>query len=363
MLNTLYYGNTLRDWIISLIIFILALLINKFVAFLHRNVFRKMAAKSKTFLDDILFISLEKPVLFGIMLFAIWISLNRLELGDKFHEMLKNTYEILIVLNVTWFFSRLFTGLLEESLAKKRDDSEKKRFKIDRRLYPIIKRGIIITVWFTGIIIALHRIGITVTTLMGTLGIGGIAFALAAQDTIKNVFGGVTIFADKTFQIGDIIRFDNMEGIVMDIGLRTTRIQTYDKQMVFIPNYKLTDSLVTNISSEPGRRIVMQIGLTYDTSPEKMQEAIAILSAIPKKLSYVNNEDVSIAFTDFADSALIIRFAYFIRKEGNLFETRSKVNFEILNSFNQAGLNFAFPSRTIYLENNTTNAGRENFSN
>ncbi len=363
MLDTLYYGNSLRDWGISLIIIISAILINKLISILYYKVFRKIAARSKTNLDDILFTSLEKPVFFGIILFAIWISLNRLDLGTEFHEMLKNTYEILIVLNATWFIARLFTGILEEYVAKKSKDSDKKQLNIDSKFYPIIKRGILITVWIIGFIIALYRIGITITTLMGTLGIGGIAFALAAQDTIKNIFGGVTIFTDKTFQIGDIINFDNMEGTVMDIGLRTTRVQTYDKQMVFIPNYKLTDSLVTNISSEPGRRIVMQIGLTYDTTPEKMREAMTILQKISQKVPHINKKEVSIAFADFADSALIIRFAYFILKDGDLFETRSRVNFEILSSFNQAGLNFAFPSRTIYIENNTTNATIETFSN
>ena len=353
MLDKLYYGNSVQDWGISLLIIIGAILINKLIALIIKKIIRKVTAKSRTRLDDILITAFEKPVYMGIILFAIWISLDRLTLSETFHETLKNIYEILITLNVTWFFARLFTGLLENNLAGKDDEQQKSPFNIDRKLFPIIKRGILILVWVIGGVIALHNIGVTVTTLIGTLGIGGIAFALAAQDTIKNIFGGITIFTDRTFQIGDVISFDVMEGTVVDIGLRSTRLETYDKRIVIIPNYKLIDALITNISSEPARRIVMEIGLTYDTTPEKMQEAVKILRKIPHKVADVEENDLNVAFANFADSSLVIRFVYFIRKGGDIFGTRSAVNFEILRSFNKAGLNFAFPSRTIYIENHT----------
>jgi MscS family membrane protein len=242
-------------------------------------------------------------------------------------------------------------------MAEKDDKMGKGRFGIDARLLPLVKRGVLVIVWFVGIVTAFHNIGITITTLLGTLGIGGIAFALAAQDTIKNIFGGITIFTDHTFRIGDVINFNSTEGTVADIGLRSTRILTYDKRLVTIPNYKLTDALVTNISSEPGRRIVMDIGLTYDTSPAGMEEAIQILKAMPGKVSGVRERDITVVFYEFGDSALIIRFIYFIRKSADILETRSKVNFEILNTFSQAGLNFAYPTQTVYFGNSPENPG------
>ncbi|SCQ24332.1 Low conductance mechanosensitive channel YnaI [Tannerella forsythia] len=353
MLDTLYYGNSVQDWGISLLVIIGALLTNKLISMIIKKIIRKVTAKSRTRLDDILVTAFEKPVYMGIILFAIWISLDRLTLGDTFHKTLKNVYEVLITLNVTWFFARLFTGLLEENLGDKKNDGRKSPFNIDRKLLPVIKRGVLIFVWFIGGMIGLHNIGVTVTTLIGTLGIGGIAFALAAQDTIKNIFGGITIFTDKTFQIGDVISFDQMEGTVVDIGLRSTRLETYDKRIVIIPNYKLIDALITNISSEPARRIVMEIGLTYDTTPEKMQKAVKILRKIPHKVPDVEENGLNVAFANFADSSLVIRFVYFIRKGADIFGTRSTVNFEILRSFNEEGLNFAFPSRTLYIENHT----------
>ncbi|MDR1223560.1 MAG: mechanosensitive ion channel family protein [Tannerella sp.] len=348
MLDQVYGGNSVQDWGISILIIICALLINKLISILNRKIIRKITAKSSLRLDDIFFRTLEKPVLSGIMLLAIWIALGRLDLGTKGDDIIRKSYDILVVLNITWFFARLATALIEEAFANR--NSREGRFKVDTRLLPLVKRGVLIFVWFTGIIAALHNIGITLTALLGTLGIGGIAFALAAQDTIKNMFGGVTIFTDNTFHIGDTIKFDSTEGTVVDIGLRSTRVCTYDQRLVTIPNYKLTDAVITNISSEPARRIVMELGLTYDTTPEKMREAMTILKDMPNRIPGVRDKDVAVVFTDFADSALVITYTYFIRKSANINDTRSDVNFKILHSFTQAGLNFAFPSRTVYFD-------------
>lgn len=127
----------------------------------------------------------------------------------------------------------------------------------------------LVVVWIIGLVMALSNVGVNISALLGTLGIGGIAFALAAQDTVKNVFGAFTLLTDKPFNIGDTIRFDNFEGTVVDIGIRSTRIMNYDKRIITFPNYKITDSSIINISSEPMRRVVLNLGLTYDTTAKK----------------------------------------------------------------------------------------------
>lgn len=353
MLDQIYYGNSVKDWGISLLIIIGALIINKLISLFYKKVINKFTDKSANQYDNIFFNALEKPVLLGIMLLAIWIAANRLDLGAKLHDIIAKSYQVLVVLNVTWFFARIVTSFIEYRVAENAKNPQKGKLYFDSKLIPLIKRSLLILIWVIGIVMALNNVGIKVTTLLGTLGIGGIAFALAAQDTIKNMFGGVMIFTDQTFRIGDVIKFDSTEGTVVDIGLRSTRIRAYDKRLVTIPNYKIMDALIINVSSEPARRNVIKLGLTYDTTPEKMQEAITILKNIPDKISDVRHRDLIVLFTEFADSALIITFTYYIRKSANIGETNSTVNFEILRAFTQAGLNFAFPSKTIYIENGT----------
>ena len=349
MWDKLYYGNSLRDWGISLLIIVGALIINKLISIINRRVVRRIAERRRTRIDDLLSDALEPPILLGVILFAVWISLGRLDLGAKFHHFLRNAYEVLVTLNVTWLFARVIARLIE-SLLTSRDGSATTRLNINTHLIPLIKRGVLIIVWAIGIVMALHNIGVTVTTLMGTLGIGGMAFALASQDTIKNIFGGVTIFTDQTFQIGDIIRIGDTEGTVVDVGLRSTRLRTYDGQLVILPNSQLIDAVVTNISSEPGRRIVIDLGLTYDTSPEKMRQAMVILSSMDDRVRGVEPGSIIAAFVAFADSSLTIRLIYFIRKSADILGTQTEVNFDILSQFNAAGLNFAFPTRTIYID-------------
>ena len=349
MWNQIYYGNSLKDWGISLLIITGAFLVNKLILFL----LRPKTNKSVKNWDELLITALEKPVVFGIMLLAIWIATGRLQLTEQVGDIIKKSYDALVVINFTWFFARLASLFIEEENqdADKKQKPGRKRLKFDAKLYPIIHRTVLIIIWMIGIVMALHNVGIQITTLLSTLGIGGIAFALAAQDTIKNVFGGITILTDKPFRIGDTVKLDSVEGTVVDIGLRSTRILNYDKQVVTLPNFKVMDSFITNISAEHGRRVVMELGLSYHTSLEKMEEAMQILNDMPHRIEEIKSKDVVVSFTKFEDSALVITFIYFIHKSAHIYQTRSKVNMEILRAFNQAELQFAFPSRTVYVAN------------
>ena len=169
---------------------------------------------------------------------------------------------------------------------------------------------------------------------------------------MKNIFGAFTIFTDKPFNIGDTIRVDSFEGTVIDVGARSTKIMDYDKRIITFPNYKITDANIINISSEPKRRVVLNLGLTYDTTPEKMKEALDILKAIPERVENVssNPSDTTAVFTNYADSALVIMYIYFIEKQGDILGVTSNMNMEILSSFNKAGLEFAFPTQTVYIQ-------------
>lgn len=279
------------------------------------------------------------------MLLGIWIAIHRLVYPDNFVKTIDNAYRILIVLDITWVFARLIGGLLEIYLRKESTGQTHK-------MMPIIKRTALVLVWIIGIVMALSNIGVNISALLGTLGIGGIAFALAAQDTVKNIFGAFTIFTDKPFNIGDTIRVDSFEGTVIDVGARSTKIMDYDKRIITFPNYKITDANIINISSEPKRRVVLNLGLTYDTTPEKMKEALDILKAIPGRVENVssNPSDTTAVFTNYADSALVIMYIYFIEKQGDILGVTSNMNMEILSSFNKAGLEFAFPTQTIYIQ-------------
>jgi MscS family membrane protein len=349
MLEQTFYRNTLHDWLISLIIIVAALLLNKIIILLNKHVIRKLTSKTKSRLDDILFKMLQAPVLFGIILAAIWFAARRLDLGTAVENIILKSYRVLTVLNITWFIARLVNALIEEYWVPQPGESVKYK-RLDTHLISIIRKTILTIIWALGGVMALNNIGVDVRALLGTLGIGGLAFALAAQDTIKNIFGGITIFTDRPFRIGDRVKVDKYDGFIEDIGIRSTRIRTLEKRLVTIPNYKMVDAPVENVSEEPMRRVMMKLGLTYNTTPDKMNEAMTILRDMPNRVSNVYEKDVVVAFSDFTDFALAITFIYFIRKTGDVMETPSQVNIEILHAFSAAGLQFAYPTQTVYIE-------------
>lgn len=345
MLENEIWGNSIQNWIISILIIVVAIVIVKLITLVSKKVLKPLTDRTKNQLDNIIFYSLEPPVKFAIILLGIWIAIHRLVYPDSFVKVVDNIYRILIVLDITWVFARLFSGLLQVYWGRRSNGQNNK-------MLPIIKRTILVVVWIIGLVMALSNVGVNISALLGTLGIGGIAFALAAQDTVKNVFGAFTLLTDKPFNIGDTIRFDSIEGTVVDIGIRSTRIMNYDKRIITIPNYKITDSSIINISSEPMRRVVLNLGLTYDTTAEKMKEALEILKALPQKVENVSSSpsNVVAVFTEYSDSALGIMYIYYIEKQGDILGVTSNMNMEILDSFNKAGLEFAFPTRTIYIQ-------------
>jgi len=348
MLEYEFWGNTLENWGISIIIIAVTIILAKLIAYFVKKVLVPYSQKTKNRLDDIVGGSIEQPIIFGIVLLWLWIAIHRLVYPDNFVKAVDAAYKILIVLNITWLFARLISSLIDVFWTNHPRGAE--THKVSTKMVPVVKRTLLVLVWIVGIIMALSNVGVNISALLGTLGIGGIAFALAAQDTIKNIFGAFTLLTDKPFTIGDTIKLDSFEGTIVDVGVRSTKMMTYDKRIVTFPNYKVSDASIENISTEPMRRVVMKLGLTYDTTPEKMKEALSILMDMPNRVQYVSKDGVVANFSDFLDSSMTVTFIFFIEKGGDIGKTGSNVNMEILSAFNNAGLNFAFPSQTLYVQ-------------
>lgn len=357
MLEYQLWGNSLETWGISILFIVGAIVIVKLISLISKKFLKPLVTRTTNRLDDVIYYSLEEPIKFAIILLGVWIAIHKLVYPDNFVKVVDNAYGILIVLNITWIFARLSGGLLQVYWGHRAKGQATK-------MMPIIKRTILVVVWIIGIVMALSNVGVNISALLGTLGIGGIAFALAAQDTVKNIFGAFTILTDKPFSIGDTIRIDSFEGTIVDVGVRSTKMMDYDKRIITIPNYKITDASIINISSEPMRRVVLKLGLTYNTAPEKMKEALEILRGLPAKVKDAssNPSDAVANFSDYTDSALVITFMFYIEKQGDILGVASEMNMAILAAFNEAGLEFAFPTRTVYIQNDEESAQNDDKS-
>ncbi len=345
--DTIVWNNSLDDWSISLAIIVGGFLFARLIYFITSKLLSKITSKTVWRLDDILVEKFKAPFIFAIIIGAFWIALQRLHFSAQIETAIGQVYNVLIVLNITWAIARLVSALLQEYLLPY---SQRDNTKLDSNVMALLHRVLKYTIWFIGIIVALHNIGVEISTLIAGLGIGGAALALAAQDTLKNLFGGITLFIDRPFKLGERVKIGNIDGFVKDIGMRSLRIRTLDDRTISIPNYQVVDSTLENVSSEPARRIQVRLGLTYDTTPEKMELAMSLLQNLPSHVKEIT-KSVDVSFIEYGDFALQILFIYRIRKDKDIFKTQSIVNLEILRQFNANGLEFAFPTQTIYTKN------------
>ena len=305
---------------------------------------KSLAARTKSGLDDILIDKLEEPIIYGIVILGFYWGFTRLHFNESVDSFFANVFMILFILNVTWLIARVIDSLIEEYIVPIVTKSES---DLDDQLLPILRKTIKAVLWIFGIVIALSNSGFDVAALIAGLGIGGLALALAAQDTVKNIFGGIMVFLDKPFKIKDRIKVNGMDGVVEEIGVRSTRLRTLEGRLITIPNGQFSDNAVENVSLEPTRKVNISLGLTYDTTPEQMENAMNIIKDIIKANSKVE-DDALVAFNAWGDFAMGIQVIYYISSPDFIFSAQSEINLEILKLFNAEGLEFAFPTQTIY---------------
>ncbi len=341
--NKIYYGNTIGQWAITLVIIIGGVILAKLLYWFIGNFVKRLTRKTATKLDDILVDMFEEPIALVIVLSVSWYALSRLQLTDGWDKFIAHIFYILVTFNVAWLFVRLVDAIIQEYLVPLVEKSES---NLDDQILPILRKAIKISIWIIALIIGLDNAGYNVGTLLASLGIGGLALAMAAKDTVSNFFGGIMIFADKPFTIKDRINIDGLDGTVQEIGIRSTRIRTLAGRTVTVPNSIFTNNKIENISSEPTRKIVLTLGLTYDTKGEQIEKAISILKDIAKNNPLVEDSTFS-GFTGFGDFSLNILFIYYITKGKDILLAQTNMNLEILRLFNKEKLEFAFPTQTI----------------
>ena len=339
-----FYGNTVGQWGLTMVIIIGTLVVGKLLYWFTTNIVRRITDKTETKLDDILIDMIEEPLVIALTVVGVWYGLYRLTLPEFLTRWFTQGMEFLIVVCITWLIARLLDALYREYLVPL---AERTETDLDDQLLPVLRKGTRLAVWSIGLIVALNNAGYNVGALLAGLGIGGLALAMAAKETVANIFGGVTIFTDRPFMLHDRIKVLGYDGVIKDIGLRSTRLETRAGRIVTIPNMIFTDRPVENVSLEPSRRIDLNLGLIYDTPPHKMREAIEILSKIIEENPHLEDHR-KISFNTFGDFAMNIYLRYFIKKGEDNWDVQSEVCLSVLERFTEASLEMAFPTQTLY---------------
>jgi len=339
-------GATGFDWLKAVIELVVAVIISKMVLIVVPKIllrFSKMPIeKSKGVIRSLLM-----PVSVLIILIGLRLAVSNFPI-EQYRPTVSKTYTFVALLCITWFISNFVTAIIDGVILSR---NQKEGGSSTIQMLPTIKHLVQVIIWGAGIAITLSNVGYDVKALLAGLGVGGVALALAAKNTVTNFLGGATMLIDNPFNIGDRVRVANYDGYVSFIGLRSFRLTTLDGTEVTIPNANIIDSVIENVSREPARRIVLDLNLTYDTTPEKLRKAFGILEDIARRHDDLK-DDCHVYMKNFSDSSLDVCFIYYIVKGKDIFAAQSEVNLEILSRFNAEGISFAFPTRTLHVNNN-----------
>jgi MscS family membrane protein len=223
---------------------------------------------------------------------------------------------------------------------------------MDDQLVPLLSRLADIIVWAVGIIYILDYLEVNVTALLAGISIGGLAIALAAQDTVKNFFGSVMIFLDKPFQIGDWISFDGVDGVVERVGVRSTRIRTFANSLTYVPNGVFAEKVIDNKGLRIFRRYTTEIAITYDTPTYLIDLFVSGIKDLIKSHPYTRKDSFEVVLNKFDSSSLNILLYAFFTVDNWTDELRGKHDLMkgIINLAEALGVRFAFPSQTLYIE-------------
>lgn len=344
LLNRTYFANTGQEWLVAVLIVLGAIVVGRLLYWILSSSIRRYTRRTETRFDDLIVDMIEKSITFVITLVGIWYGLKTLTLSDSTQEWIGTLFQLLVILTSAWLLTRLLDSLHAEYLVPL---AQKTGTDLDDQLLPVVRTAMKASLWIIAFVIALDNAGYDVGALLAGLGIGGLALAMAAKDTVSNIFGGFTIFADQPFTLNDRIRVSGYDGFIRQVGLRSTRLETLDGTVVTIPNSTFSVTPVENVSLEPVRKMVLRLGLTYDTTPERMEKAMQLLTEIARTHSNVD-EKVLVGFTGFGDSSMNLSLIYYIKKGTDILGTQTAINLAILNTFNSHGIEFAFPTQTLY---------------
>jgi len=327
------------------------LVVKKLLAFLHLA-----AKKTRHEWDEAAIEAVKPPLSLGVLFIGVWLALKVLPLPKEpynIHLLVHQGGRIAILLILAWLIVRVIK-MLEDVMRKKAADPE---HWLDTSLVPLIVLSLKTLVWITIFVVVAQNLGYSVSGLVASLGIGGVAVALAAKDTLANLFGSVMVMIDKPFRLGDWIKSSEFEGVVEEIGFRSTKIRTFEKTVQVVPNNVIANMMIENMDRRKDnglniRRVKMTIGVEYKADAGQMEKAVEAIREVLRTNDKVDQRFYLVHFTDFGESSLDILVYYYAStaKWENYLDTRQEINLAIMRKLEELGLAIAFPTRTVYLE-------------
>ncbi|MHC4425583.1 MAG: mechanosensitive ion channel family protein [Planctomycetota bacterium] len=357
-------GNAIWRFVLVLLVVLAAMVAGRIVQFAISSRVRHREQKSGVTVLTMLLKCLAKPVsvaILGLGLYACKLCLVFEDttatpviegISSGIEKSWTRIAQAVVAVAVAYWLFRL-VDIVEYYLQRWTSRTET---KLDDMLVPVVRKALRITIAIVATIYIIDNIlEQNVQSILLGAGVGGIAIALAAKDTVANFFGSVTIFADRPFQMGEMIKIGEHSGPVEEVGFRSTRVRTLQGHLVTIPNSVITNTSVENIGRRPFIRRTSNLTITYDSGHAKTEKAVEIVKEVLAGVPEVNTDPEKLPrvyFSDFNDWSLNIYMSYWVKPPDYWLcqEVNERVNFEIMKRFEAEQIEFAFPSQTLYVK-------------
>ncbi len=342
-LEQTYFGNSVWLYLTALLTFIGGV----FAVYIFKRIvltrLQAWAEKTETKLDDLLIKGIEKSIVPLLYYGAFYVAINTLTLTPK---IIKGVDVVSIVI-ITFYFLKSLTAILTHAFRayiRKKEHGEER----EKQLRGITTLGNIL-IWALGLVFLLDNLGFKVSTVLAGLGVGGIAIALAAQAVLGDLFSYFVIFFDRPFEVGDFLVIGDKVGSVEYIGIKTTRIRALGGEQLVFHNTDLTNARIHNYKKMERRRVVFNIGVTYQTPADQVEEIPKIVKKIIE-----DQEDTTFDrghFATYGDFSLNFEFVYYVLGADyvHYMDIQQAINLNIYRAFEKRGIEFAYPTQTLFM--------------
>jgi MscS family membrane protein len=346
ILETQVFLMPTGKWLLLFLILFVGFSLQKLVQLAWPKILRFTSRTKMTWDDDL--VKISRPysgrIISGLFMYGA------LRAGD-FLPKITTGLGIFIKLYIGINIILLIYSAVDVLMNVLKDSTKHRDLHIDEQVFSLLHKTLKIFIIVFGFLVMIQNFGINVVSLLAGLGLGGLAFALAAQDTCANFFGSIMILTDKPFRVGDFIKVNSIEGVVEEVGFRSTKIRTFYSSLVTVPNAEMAKASVDNMGARKYRRTRFFLGLDYNTNPEKMMAFVNGVKQIIRSQPRTYKDDYDVAFDNYGDFSLNVLVNFFLDSPTGHDETedKQKILLEIYQLADRLQVGFAFPTQTLHI--------------
>lgn len=343
-LYNLAFNFVRNKYIFAAIIFVLFILISKAVIFLIEKILMKLALKTETLVDDLILKVINGPISAVLILIGILISTKIMGFVNNILTGIIDSIIILIIAIVLIKISKIIIDNWGMGLAKKTKSI------VDDQVIKLANNVLIVIIWAFASIFILQKWGVQIGPLLASLGIAGVAVAFALQNTLGNIFGGISMIIDKTIKVGDVVEIDGgTSGTVLDVGIRSTKIRTWNNEVIITPSGKLAESKIINYVQPNNKvRVVIPFTVEYGSDIKKVKNIV--MKEILKIENFIDKPEPTVKFLAMGDSALEFKAYFYVKSYENRFAAIDDANTRIYNALNKNKIGIPFPQMDVHME-------------